>query len=52
MSNIEVPLMLAMAGEAPRQVSAHVEAFVNLRDRKAKGIHMSQAISVAGRFIT
>lgn len=42
MSNIEVPLMLALAGEAPRQVSAHVEAFVNLRDPKAKGIHMSR----------
>ncbi len=42
MSNIEVPLMLALAGEAPRQVSAHVEAFVNLKDPKAKGIHMSR----------
>ncbi|MBN8445771.1 MAG: GTP cyclohydrolase I FolE2 [Gammaproteobacteria bacterium] len=42
MSNIEVPLMLALASEAPRQVSASVEAFVNLKDPKAKGIHMSR----------
>ncbi len=31
-----------LAGEAPRQVSAKVEAFVNLKDPKAKGIHMSR----------
>jgi len=42
MSHIEVPLMLALPGEAPRQVSAKVEAFVNLADPKAKGIHMSR----------
>ncbi|WP_422784840.1 GTP cyclohydrolase FolE2 [Rheinheimera texasensis] len=42
MSQIEVPLMLALHGEAPRQVSAKVEAFVNLADPKAKGIHMSR----------
>lgn len=42
MSNIEVPLMLALPQEAPRQVSAKVEAFVNLADPKAKGIHMSR----------
>lgn len=42
MSNIEVPLMLALAAEGQRQVSAHVEAFVNLKDPKAKGIHMSR----------
>lgn len=42
MSNIEVPLMLALATEGPRQVSAHAEAFVNLKDPKAKGIHMSR----------
>lgn len=42
MSQIEVPLMLALSGEAPRQVSAKVEAFVNLADPKAKGIHMSR----------
>jgi GTP cyclohydrolase I len=42
MSHIEVPLMLALHGEAPRQVSAKVEAFVNLADPKAKGIHMSR----------
>jgi GTP cyclohydrolase I len=42
MSNIEVPLMLALASDTPRQVSASVEAFVNLKDPKAKGIHMSR----------
>ena len=42
MSNIEVPLMLALASDSPRQVSASVEAFVNLKDPKAKGIHMSR----------
>ncbi len=42
MSNIELPLMFSVAGEAPRQVSAKVEAFVNLKDPKAKGIHMSR----------
>ena len=42
MSNIEVPLMLALAAEGQRQVSAHVEAFVNLKDPKAKGVHMSR----------
>ncbi len=42
MSHIEVPLMLALHGDAPRQVSAKVEAFVNLADPKAKGIHMSR----------
>ncbi|MFC4654905.1 GTP cyclohydrolase FolE2 [Rheinheimera marina] len=42
MSQIELPLMFAVAGEAPRQVSSKVEAFVNLKDPKAKGIHMSR----------
>lgn len=42
MSNIEIPLMVAAIGEPDRQVSAKVEAFVNLADPKAKGIHMSR----------
>lgn len=42
MSNIEIPLMVAAIGEPDRQVSAKVEAFVNLTDPKAKGIHMSR----------
>lgn len=42
MSNIEIPLMVAASGEPDRQVSAKVEAFVNLTDPKAKGIHMSR----------
>ena len=42
MSNIEIPIMVASKGEAERVVSAHVDAFVNLREPKAKGIHMSR----------
>ncbi|MBU2919087.1 MAG: GTP cyclohydrolase I [Psychrosphaera sp.] len=41
MSNIEMPVMVDMQGET-RQVSALVEAFVNLNQPKAKGIHMSR----------
>ena len=41
MSNIEMPVMVEMQGET-RQVSALVEAFVNLNQPKAKGIHMSR----------
>ncbi len=41
MSNIEMPLMVEMQGET-RPVSALVEAFVNLKEPKAKGIHMSR----------
>lgn len=42
MSQIEMPLMLTADGETAHQVSAKVEAFVNLKDPKAKGIHMSR----------
>jgi len=42
MSNIEMPIMLASKGESPRMVSAFVDAFVNLNDPQAKGIHMSR----------
>ena len=42
MSNIEMPLMVASKDEAERMVSAHVDAFVNLKEPKAKGIHMSR----------
>lgn len=41
MSNIEMPIMVEMQGES-RPVSALVEAFVNLNQPKAKGIHMSR----------
>lgn len=41
MSNIEMPLMIEVEGET-RPVSALIEAFVNLKDPKAKGIHMSR----------
>ena len=42
MSNIEVPMMVAASDASERPVAAHVEAFVNLKDPKAKGIHMSR----------
>ncbi|MCU4676374.1 GTP cyclohydrolase FolE2 [Catenovulum sp. 2E275] len=42
MSEIEVPVMVEAKGEAIRPVSAKVEAFVNLIQAKAKGIHMSR----------
>lgn len=42
MSNIEMPLMVASKDQADRMVSASIDAFVNLNDPKAKGIHMSR----------
>jgi len=42
MSNIEMPLVVGAANEPERPVGARVDAFVNLTDPKAKGIHMSR----------
>lgn len=42
MSNIEMPVMVASKDQAERMVSASIDAFVNLKDPKAKGIHMSR----------
>ena len=42
MSNIEMPIIVASKGETERMVSAHVDAFVNLKEAQAKGIHMSR----------
>jgi len=42
MSNIEMPMMVASKGESERMVSAHIDAFVNLKEAQAKGIHMSR----------
>jgi GTP cyclohydrolase I len=42
MSNIEMPIMVASQDESERMVSAHIDAFVNLKEAKAKGIHMSR----------
>ncbi len=42
MSNIEMPIMVASKGQAERMVSAHIDAFVNLKEAQAKGIHMSR----------
>ncbi|PKG85311.1 GTP cyclohydrolase I FolE2 [Colwellia sp. 75C3] len=42
MSNIEMPVMVASKDQAERMVSAHIDAFVNLKEAQAKGIHMSR----------
>jgi len=42
MSNIEMPIMVAAKGEPERMVSAFVDAFVNINEPQAKGIHMSR----------
>ncbi|TKB54758.1 GTP cyclohydrolase FolE2 [Ferrimonas aestuarii] len=42
MSNIELPLTIRADDGQPRAVSAKVEAFVNLPNPQAKGIHMSR----------
>ena len=42
MSNIEMPMMVASKGQSERMVAAHIDAFVNLKDPQAKGIHMSR----------
>lgn len=42
MSNIELPLMLASKGEGNKPVQSRAQAFVDLNDPKAKGIHMSR----------
>ncbi|KGJ95250.1 GTP cyclohydrolase FolE2 [Colwellia psychrerythraea] len=42
MSNIEMPIMVASKGVSERMVSAHIDAFVNLKEAQAKGIHMSR----------
>lgn len=42
MSQIEMPVMVAAKNQGERHVSAVVEAFVNLKEAKAKGIHMSR----------
>jgi len=42
MKNIEIPIMVASKGQTERMVSAHADAFVNLKDAQAKGIHMSR----------
>ncbi len=42
MSNIEMPIMVVSKNETDRLVSAHIDAFVNLKEPQAKGIHMSR----------
>lgn len=42
MSNIEMPLVVLSKDQPERMVSAHIDAFVNLKEPEAKGIHMSR----------
>ncbi|WP_462157533.1 GTP cyclohydrolase FolE2 [Pseudoalteromonas sp. GB56] len=42
MSDIELPMLVASKGLAPVVVNAKAQAFVNLVDKNAKGIHMSR----------
>ncbi len=42
MSNIEMPLVVLSKGQPEKMVSAHIDAFVNLKEPEAKGIHMSR----------
>lgn len=42
MSNIEMPIMIASKDQSERMITAHVDAFVNLKEPQAKGIHMSR----------
>ncbi len=42
MSNIEIPMMVISKGEPEQMVSAQVDVYVNLKEPKAKGIHMSR----------
>ena len=42
MSNIEMPLMVVSKDQPERMVSALIDAFVNLKEPQAKGIHMSR----------
>ncbi|NMP30330.1 GTP cyclohydrolase I FolE2 [Thalassotalea sp. M1531] len=42
MNNIEMPMMVAAKGQPEKMVSAHIDAYVNLKEPEAKGIHMSR----------
>lgn len=42
MSDIELPVYLIHDNEAPIRITAKVQAYVNLEDPNAKGIHMSR----------
>lgn len=42
MSNIEMPLVVLSKGQPEKMVSAYIDAFVNLKEPEAKGIHMSR----------
>lgn len=42
MSEIEMPVILKVAGELPFRIPAKISAFVSLDEPQAKGIHMSR----------
>lgn len=42
MGDIEMPIMIASQDQSQRMVSAYIDAYVNLKDPHAKGIHMSR----------
>jgi len=42
MSNIEMPIVVLSKGEPEKMVAAYIDAFVNLKEPGAKGIHMSR----------
>ena len=51
MSDIELPVILPQAGDSPIRVSAKAQAYVNLIDPKAKGIHMSRLYLTLNEFM-
>ncbi|MCK5819284.1 MAG: GTP cyclohydrolase I FolE2 [Psychromonas sp.] len=42
MSSIQIPLMIQTDNLSPDKINASIDAFVDLNDAKAKGIHMSR----------
>ena len=51
MSDIELPIILPQVGEEPIRVSAKAQAYVNLIDANAKGIHMSRLYLTLNKFM-
>ena len=51
MSDIELPIILPQVDEEPIRVSANAQAYVNLIDANAKGIHMSRLYLTLNKFM-
>jgi len=51
MSDIELPVILPQADDTPIRVSAKAQAYVNLIDPTAKGIHMSRLYLTLNKFM-